>query len=47
MDEVLRSQSALANGWAVGDVLANGLKLHYVRTGGDKAPAGDGSRPFG
>ena len=24
--------------WAHGDVIANGLKLHYVRTGGDKPP---------
>ncbi len=24
--------------WTNGDVLANGLKLHYVRTGGDKPP---------
>lgn len=36
MDDVLRSQEALAQGWQAGDVPANGIKLHYVRTGGDK-----------
>ncbi len=42
MDDVMRSQRALANGWTMGDVLAKwgdgGLRLHYVRTGGGKPP---------
>ena len=42
MDDVMRSQRALANGWTAGDVVAKwgdgALRLHYVRTGGSKPP---------
>ena len=36
MDDVMRSQEALAQGWQVGDVTVNGIKLHYTRTAGNK-----------